>query len=61
MPAAQSFTKRERQVREEVNITDVSGKGFKLTAVEKDVVAPSKLLDRFIVNASELHPSLIIH
>jgi len=50
----------ERQVREEVNITDVSGKGFKLTAVEKDVVAPSKLLDRFIVNASELHPSLII-
>lgn len=50
----------ERQVREDVNITDVSGKGFKLTSVEKDVVAPSKLLDRFIVNASELHPSLII-
>lgn len=50
----------ERQVREEVNITDVSGKGFKLTTVEKDVVAPSKLLDRFVVNASELHPSLII-
>lgn len=50
----------ERQVREDVNITDVSGKGFKLTSVEKDVVAPSKLLDRFIVNASVLHPSLII-
>ncbi|MDU7588166.1 MAG: AAA family ATPase [Acidovorax sp.] len=50
----------ERQVREEVNITDVSGKGFKFTSIEKDVVAPSKLLDRFIVNASELHPSLIV-
>ncbi|MDO4709995.1 MAG: AAA family ATPase [Pseudomonadota bacterium] len=50
----------ERQVRDEVNITDVSGKGFKLTTVEKDVVAPSKILDRFIVSASEVHPSLII-
>lgn len=50
----------EEQVREEVSITDVSGKGFKLTTVEKDVVAPSKLLDRFIVSASELRPSLIV-
>lgn len=49
-----------RKVQEGVIITDVSGKGIKLAAIESDVVVPSKFLDRFIVNASEVHPSLII-
>jgi regulatory protein RepA len=49
-----------RSVREDVHITDVSGKGIKLTIVEKDVVMPSKALDRLIVNIGVLNPSLLI-
>ena len=49
-----------RSVREDIYITDVSGKGIKLTTVEKDVVMPSKALDRLIVNIGVLNPSLLI-
>lgn len=49
-----------RAVRENVIITDVSGMGIKLTTVEKDVVMPSQNLDRFILLASEVKPSLIV-
>ena len=49
-----------RSVREDVIITDVSGKGIKLTTVEKDVVMPSAQLDRLIVNIGVLNPSLVI-
>ncbi|SNS48099.1 hypothetical protein SAMN06295912_107107 [Sphingomonas laterariae] len=49
-----------QEVRESVIITDVSGKGIKLTTVEKDVVMPSKVLDRLIVEVGLLCPSLLI-
>jgi len=49
-----------RTIREDVIITDVSGKGVKLTAVEKDVVVPSAQLDRLIVEIGVLHPSVVI-
>lgn len=49
-----------RSVREDVIITDVSGKGIKLTTVMKDVVMPSEALDRLIVNIGVLNPSLLI-
>ncbi|HWJ68932.1 MAG TPA: AAA family ATPase [Sphingobium sp.] len=49
-----------QEVRESVIITDVSGKGIKLTTVEKDVVMPSKVLDRLIVEVGFLCPSLLI-
>jgi len=49
-----------RTIREDVIITDVSGKGIKLTAVEKDVVVPSAQLDRLIVEIGLIHPSLVI-
>lgn len=52
--------KELRTVREDVIITDVSGKGIKLTTVEKDVVMPSKSLDTLIVNIGVLCPSLLI-
>ncbi len=42
-----------QEVRESVIITDVSGMGIKLTTVEKDVVMPSKQLDRLIVHPSK--------
>ncbi len=50
----------KQTVRENIIITDVSGKGIKLTTVEKDVVMPSKLLDRLIVQIGMLCPSLLI-
>lgn len=49
-----------RQVREDVLITDVSGKGIKLTTVTKDVVMPSAQLDRLVVEIGVLCPSLLI-
>jgi len=49
-----------RTVREDIIITDVSGKGIKLTAVEKDIVLPSRQLDQLIVNIGVLCPSLVI-
>jgi len=49
-----------REVRESVIITDVSGKGIKLTTVEKDVVMPSRQLDGLIVEVGLLCPSLIV-
>jgi RecA-family ATPase len=49
-----------RTVREEVIITDVSGRGIKLTTVDKDVVMPSRQLDRLIVQIGVLQPSLLI-
>lgn len=49
-----------REVREDIIITDVSGKGIKLTTVEKDVVMPSKSLDKLIVEIGVLCPSLLI-
>lgn len=49
-----------QEVRESVIITDVSGKGIKLTTVEKDVVMPSKQLDRLIVEVGVLCPSLVM-
>lgn len=49
-----------RSVREDVHITDVSGRGIKLTVVEKDVVMPSRTLDRLIVQIGTLNPSLVI-
>lgn len=49
-----------REVRESVIITDVSGMGIKLTTVEKDVVMPSKQLDRLIVQVGLLCPSLVV-
>lgn len=49
-----------REVRESVFITDVSGKGIKLTTVEKDVVMPSKQLDRLIVEVGLICPSLVV-
>ena len=49
-----------QEVRESVIITDVSGKGIKLTTVEKDVVMPSRQLDRLIVELGLICPSLVI-
>lgn len=49
-----------REVRDSVIITDVSGLGIKLTTVEKDVVMPSKQLDRLIVQIGVLCPSLVV-
>lgn len=49
-----------QEVRDSVIITDVSGKGIKLTTVEKDVVMPSKALDRLIVELGLLCPSLVV-
>lgn len=49
-----------RTVREDVIITDVSGKGIKLTKVEKDVVMPSAALDKLTVEIGVLCPSLLI-
>ncbi|WP_269218939.1 AAA family ATPase [Brevundimonas vesicularis] len=49
-----------RTVREDIIITDVSGKGIKLTTVEKDVVMPSKALDKLIVEIGVLCPSLLV-
>lgn len=61
MCAQMGLTDRQvEQVREEVIITDVSGKGIKLTTVEKDVVVPSAQLDRLIVEVGTLCPSLLI-
>ncbi|EJC63255.1 hypothetical protein QWA_06590 [Alcaligenes faecalis subsp. faecalis NCIB 8687] len=48
------------KVRSEVIITDVSGKGFKLTTVERDTVVPSRMVERLIKSASELHPALVV-
>lgn len=50
----------KRQIREDMIITDVSGRGIKLTAVEKDVVMPSKQLDRLIVEIGLRCPSLVV-
>jgi hypothetical protein len=47
-------------VREDIIITDVSGRGIKLTKVEKDVVMPSAVLDKLIVNIGVINPSLLI-
>lgn len=61
MCAQLGLTEQEvRRVREDVIITDVSGKGIKLTTVEKDVVMPSAQLDRLIVQIGLLGPSLLI-
>lgn len=49
-----------RTVREDVIVTDVSGLGIKLTAVERDVVMPSAQLDRLIVEVGFRNPSLLI-
>jgi RecA-family ATPase len=49
-----------QEVRDSVIITDVSGKGIKLTTVEKDVVMPSKQLDRLIVEVGLICPSLVV-
>lgn len=49
-----------QEVRDSIIITDVSGKGIKLTTVEKDVVMPSKALDRLIVELGLLCPSLVV-
>lgn len=49
-----------QEVRDSVIITDVSGMGIKLTTVEKDVVMPSKQLDRLIVQVGLLCPSLVV-
>ncbi|WP_205749129.1 AAA family ATPase [Frigidibacter oleivorans] len=55
------LTEQEMQtVRNEIIITDVSGRGIKLTKVEKDVVVPSGYLDRLVVQVALLHPSLLI-
>jgi RecA-family ATPase len=49
-----------RTIREDVIVTDVSGKGIKLTTVEKDVVMPSKQLDKLAVEVGFRSPSLLI-
>lgn len=48
------------KVRQEVIITDVSGKGFKLTTVERDTVVPSRNAERFIRAAAKMHPALVV-
>lgn len=61
MCAQMGLTEQEvRSIREDVTITDVSGKGIKLTKVEKDVVVPSAQLDRLVVQIGVLKPSLLI-
>lgn len=61
MCAQLQLTEQEvRAIREDVIITDVSGKGVKLTTVQKDVVMPSAQLDRLIVELGVLCPSLVI-
>lgn len=61
MCAEMGLTEQEvRRVREDVIITDVSGKGIKLTTVTKDVVMPSAHLDRLVVELGVLCPSLLI-
>jgi regulatory protein RepA len=47
-------------VREDVIVTDVSGKGVRLTTVQKDVVMPSSQLDRLTVEVGFRKPSLLI-
>lgn len=61
MCAQMELTEQElRTVREDVIITDVSGKGIKLTTVTKDVVMPSAQLDRLVVEVGVLCPSLVV-
>jgi hypothetical protein len=47
-----------RTIRKNVIIDDLSGKGFKLTEVVRDVVMPSKNVDRFIAAAKDLSPAI---
>ncbi len=49
-----------REVRESILITDMSGKGIKLTKVEKDVVVPSIHLDKLVVEVGLRCPSLLV-
>lgn len=49
-----------QSIREDVIITDVSGKGVKLTTVQKDVVMPSAQLDKLVVEVGIRSPSLLI-
>lgn len=61
MCTAMGLTEAETaNVREDVIITDLSGRGIKLTSVEKDVVVPSRVLDRLIVEMGVRNPSLIV-
>lgn len=46
-------------IRANVVIDDLSGKGFKLTEVIRDVVMPSKNVDRFIAAAKPVNPAIV--
>ena len=52
--------KQIQTIQEEIIITDVSGSGFKLTTVVRDVVVPhERNVKAFILAASEVHPAII--
>src|SRR5262249_47471147 len=48
-----------RRIRANIIITDVSGKGFKLTDVVRDVLNPSSHVDRFILAAQVVMPAIV--
>jgi len=48
-----------RTIRQNIIIDDLSGKGFKLTEVVRDVVMPSKNVDRFIAAAKAISPAIL--
>jgi len=49
----------KRRIREAIIITDVSGTGFKLTEVVRDVVRPSAILDRLIPSLVNISPAIV--
>jgi RecA-family ATPase len=48
-----------RIVRQNIIIADVSGAGFKLTKVERDVVQPHGNVDRLIAAARKIYPEIV--
>ncbi len=48
-----------QRIRDNVFIADLSGSGFRLTTVKKDVVIPHAAVDNLIRAAADLHPAII--
>src|SRR5690606_23795552 len=48
-----------KRVRESIVISDVSGTGFKLTEVVKDVVVPTQYADSLVSNLQSFQPAVI--
>lgn len=48
-----------QHIRESILISDVSGTGFKLTEVQRDVVAPSKQVEALIIGLQSFRPAVV--